>query len=82
MYPSKEVAMYVRDAKKGCRYAVNGFKGLDIKGNENRYKARFKRWLYLVDCGVNISPDCCEMMKERPLRDYEKQNAKSQTYIT
>lgn len=77
VYPSKEVAMYVRDAKKGCRYALNGFKGLDLKGNENRYKARFKRWSYLVDCGVKISPDCCEMMKERPLRDYEKQNAKS-----
>lgn len=78
VYPSKEVAMYVRDAKKGCRYAVNGFKGLDKYGNkESRYKARFKKWAYLMDCGVKISPDCCELMKERPMRDYEKQNGKS-----
>lgn len=77
VYPSKEVAMYIRDANKGCRYAVNGLRGLDIEGKENRYKARFKRWAYLMDCGVKISPDCCELMKERPLRDYEKMNGKS-----
>lgn len=77
VYPSKEVAMYIRDAKKGCRYAVNGLRGIDLEGKENRYKARFKRWAYLMDCGVKISPDCCELMKERPLRDYEKMNGKS-----
>lgn len=77
VYPSKEVGMYVRDAKKGCRYAVNGFKGLSPKGKEVRYKLRFKKWAFLLDCGVKISPVCCELMKERPLRDYEKQNGKS-----
>lgn len=77
VYPSKEVAMFVRDAKKGCRYAVNGLHGLDLDGKENRYKARFKKWAYLMDCCVKISPDCCELMKERPMRDYEKSNGKS-----
>lgn len=77
VYPSKEVAMYIRDAKNGARYAINGLQGLDTKGNENRYKARFKRWAYLMDSGVKISPVCCELMKERPLRDYEKRNGKS-----
>ena len=77
VYPSKEVAMYVRDAKKGCRYAVNGFKGLDKYGKENLYKKRFKKYAYLIDCGVKISPDCCELMKEKPLRDYGEQNCKS-----
>lgn len=77
VYPSKEVAMYIRDAKKGCRYAVNGLSGLDLEGRQNRYKARFKKWAYLMDCGVKISPDCCELMKERPMRDYEKMNGKS-----
>lgn len=77
VYPSKEVAMYIRDAKKGCRYAVNGLRGLDPEGRQKRYKSRFKKWAYLMDCGVKISPDCCELMKERPLRDYEKMNGKS-----
>lgn len=77
VYPSKEVAMYIRDAKNGARYAINGLHGLDTKGNENRYKARFKRWAYLMDSDVKISPVCCELMKERPLRDYEKRNGKS-----
>lgn len=77
VYPSKEVAMYVRDAKKGCNYAVNGFNGLDSKGHKKRYKARFRRWAFLLDCGVKISPVCCELMKETPLKNYEKQNCRS-----
>ena len=74
VYPSKEIAMYVKDAKNGCAYAINGFKGLDTKGKENKYKQRFKKWAFLLDCGVKISPDCCKLMKEKPLRDYEKKN--------
>lgn len=77
VYPSKEVAMYIKAAKGGATYAVNGLKGFDKEGKENRYKSRFKKWAYLMDCGVKISPDCCELMKERPMRDYEKQNGKS-----
>jgi len=77
VFPSKEVAMYVKDAENGCNYAINGFKGLDLKGKENRYKARFKRWAYLLECGVKISPNCCKLMKEIPMRNYEKQNGKS-----
>ena len=81
VYPSKEVAMYIKSAKGGATYAVNGLKGLDTDGKENRYKARFKKWAYLMDCGVKISPDCCELMKERPMRDYEKQNGKKSPII-
>ena len=77
VYPSKEVSMYVRDAKSGSKYAINGFKGLDTEGNKNRYKARFKRWAYLLECGVKISPVCCNLMKEIPMKKYEKQNKRS-----
>lgn len=34
VYPSKEVSMYVRDAKRGARYAINGFNGLDKNGKK------------------------------------------------
>lgn len=77
VYPSKEVAMYIKAANGGATYAVNGLKGLDKDGKENRYKSRFKKYAYLMDCGMKISPDCCKLMKERPMRDYEKQNGKS-----
>ena len=77
VYPSKEVAMYVKDARNGVKYAVNAFEGKDTEGNENRYKARFKKYAYLLDCGVKISPDCCELMKEKPMRDYERRENKS-----
>ena len=77
VYPSKEVAMYVKDALNGVNYAVKGFEGKDKNGNENRYKARFKRWAYLLNCGVKISPDCCKLMKELPMIEYEKNYSKS-----
>ena len=72
VFPSKEVAMYVRDAKKGQKYATNGFKGLDPRGNPCRYKERLKKYEYLIDCGVKISPDCCMLMKEKPVINLEK----------
>lgn len=77
VYPSKEVAMYIKAAKNGATFAVNGLKGKDLVGEPNRYKNRFKKWAYLMDCGVKISPDCCELMKEKPMRDYERRENKS-----
>jgi 3'-phosphoadenosine 5'-phosphosulfate sulfotransferase (PAPS reductase)/FAD synthetase len=77
VYPSKEVAMYIKDALGGAKYAINGLKGLDTKGNENKYKARFKKYAHLLDCGVKISPNCCLLMKELPLKNYEKDNGRS-----
>lgn len=77
VYPSKEVAMYIRDAKKGCKYAINGLSGKDKNGNPNKYKSRFKKWAYLMDCGVKISPDCCKLMKEKPMRNYGFEHKKS-----
>ena len=77
VYPSKEVAMYIKAAKGGATYAVNGLKGLDVDGKENRYKSRFTKYAYLMECGVKISPDCCELMKEKPMRDYERRENKS-----
>lgn len=76
VFPSKEVAMYIKAAKGGATYAVNGLKGLDKDGKENRYKARFKKWAYLMDCCVKISPDCCKLMNEDPMHNYEKQTGR------
>lgn len=77
VFPSKEVAMYIRDARNGCRYAVNGLQGLDSEGNRSRYKSRFRKWAYLMECGVKISPVCCELMKEMPLKNYERETGRS-----
>ena len=43
VYPSKEVSMFIQDAKKGSKYAINGLSGKDKDGNPNRYKSRFKK---------------------------------------
>ena len=77
VYPSKEVAMYVKAAKGGAKYAVNGLHGLDLDGKESRYKERFKKWAFLLGCGVKISPDCCKLMKEKPMMNYEKKTGRS-----
>ena len=77
VYPSKEISMYVRDANRGAKYAINAFVGKDKEGKESRYRSRFKKYAFLLNCGVKISPDCCDLMKERPMRDFEKKEHKS-----
>lgn len=38
VYPSKEVSMYIKDAKKGCKYAINGLNGKGTDGRDNHFK--------------------------------------------
>ena len=71
--PSKEVAKYIEDARRGVTYAVNGLKGLRTDGTPSKFcRDRQMRWAYLVDAPFKISPHCCKVMKEQPLDEYQK----------
>ena len=75
-YPvvSKEVSLRIYYAKKGSKWAINALNGLDTKGEESEYKKRYKKWQYLVNAPFKVSDRCCKIMKEKPLRQYEKEN--------
>ena len=72
VYPSKIVAQIVNDAKNGKRYAIHYINGEHKDGTENKYKSQYKKWKWLLDCDVKISDVCCDILKEKPAREFEK----------
>lgn len=71
-YPviSKEQAKYIREVQRGTtkyteekrRYGKNGTRSGMVS----------KKWQFLFDAPFKISDECCDVMKKRPFRQYEK----------
>jgi len=74
-YPSKDVAEIVFRAKGGKDWALNKLKGLNPDDTESSFKQRYKKWAFLVDSPFIISEKCCDVMKKKPVKIYEKQNS-------
>lgn len=73
-YPitTKEQANYLHDIRSGS----DKMRELRLSGDE---KGRFKlsqRWEYLIDAPFDISAECCNVMKKRPIKDYEKRTSR------
>ena len=76
-FPSKDVAHTIYYARKGSKWAVDRFSGVNEDGSPNRYKlSHYKKWAYLVNSKFTISAKCCDIMKEAPLHRYEKESGK------
>jgi len=77
-YPviSKEVANALYYAKKDSRWAKNMLLGLDPDGTYNTFKQRYVKWGFLQDAPFKISDRCCSILKEKPLKLYQKTNSK------
>lgn len=74
-YPviSKEVAECIEGARKGQAYRLKKLSGT-MKNNEGG-KSRFdlQKYRYLLDAPYKISQRCCEKMKKKPFKKYEKE---------
>lgn len=76
-FPSKDVAHTVYYARKGSEWALRRFKGENADSTPSRYRqSHYAKWAFLVDAPFRISANCCGIMKEAPLKDYEKRNGK------
>ena len=76
-YPSKDIAKDIYSAKRGKEWALNRFKGLNADGTESHFKrTRYVKWAYLLNNPFILSDKCCGIMKEKPLRKYEKESGK------
>lgn len=82
-YPvvSKKVARQIRYLKHPNEGNRNSRKlyleGVNRKGEEVKSYRLSDKWRYLVDAPFEISEQCCVVMKERPLRKYQKSSGKS-----
>lgn len=73
VYPSKDVAQIIYYAKKGSEWANNCLNGINKDGTKSKFKsAIYPKWKPLLDAPFNISHNCCNIMKEKPMHDYEK----------
>ena len=72
-YPiiSKEQAKYIREYR---RTKSEKLKRMRIEGNKWGMGKIAKRWIYLIDAPFKIDDRCCDVMKKRPAKKFEKES--------
>ena len=74
VFPSKNTATHIENAKRGVHYAVMYMNGKNYDGSPSEYnESTYGRWRHLLDAPFQISSKCCEYIKEKPLNQYEKE---------
>ena len=79
-YPiiSKEVSKFVKESRSALSkgnteyYALKKLQGRFIDKNGNRSAFNCEKWEFLLDAPFNISSQCCDVMKKRPAKSFEK----------
>lgn len=75
-YPviSKEVSLCIRYARKGSKWAIDNFHGLNNKGEHSAFKLNhYTKWECMTTAPFGISNQCCEVMKEKPMKVYQRE---------
>ena len=83
-YPlaSKEISKQISAARRGAKNAILAFDGKDVAGNETEYRKRYKKWKFLYESNIPISEKCCEVMKKKPAKRYEKETGRKPIIAT
>lgn len=75
-YPviSKEIAKFIEDYRSN----PNGYAAKKFDPNSDyvkKYGARYdlSKWNFLRDSNIKVSAKCCELMKKRPVKKFEKE---------
>lgn len=78
-YPvsSKELSRKIKYARLGSDWAMKFADGtaVDSEGRPSRYRVS-ERWKCLLNADFLVAPDCCNVMKKAPARQYGKQSGK------
>lgn len=77
-YPiiSKSVANCVRLAKKNIDEGKDTLRVRQIKGLEKGSKFNKGKWEFLLDAPFKVSEECCNELKKKPFKKYEKVSGK------
>ena len=67
---SKEQAQYIRQYTTTTK--SDKLKNLRFNGGEKGNFCISKKWRYLIDAPFKVSEQCCDIMKKRPFKAYEK----------
>ncbi len=69
---SKEIAYNIEYARKGSQWAIDRLNG--VQNKESKWKRNNSKYKYLVDAPFPISSKCCDIMKKRPVKKFEKES--------
>lgn len=74
-YPiiSKDVSEIVEQGKRKQPTALKKLNGVDKDGEPSIFRARYKKYKYLIDAPFKISNKCCNVLKKEPAKRYEKE---------
>lgn len=77
-YPicSKQICNTVRYAKKNIAEGKDTLRVRQIRGQEKGSKFNKGKWEFLLDAPFNVSEQCCDLLKKKPLKDFEKRSGK------
>lgn len=83
-YPviGKEVANTIYCAQKGTKYGAVRMQGKNPDGTYLPYKQKYIKYSYLLDAPFKISDECCEIMKKKPSKLYEKNTGRKPIVAT
>ena len=77
-YPviSKSVSNCVRLARKNIEEGKDTLRVRQIRGLEKGSKFNKGKWEFLLDAPFKISDECCNELKKKPMKKYEKESGK------
>lgn len=83
-YPviSKEISKRIKDGRAAIRngnnnsYALVQLRGEHISPDGKKSPFNYEKWQFLLDSPFQISSSCCDVMKKRPIRKYEKETGR------
>ena len=83
-YPviSKEVAQTIAEARKGLKngncytYRMAKLNGTAVDKNGDKSKYNIPKYKFLLDAPFRISHKCCDYMKKKPAKQYEKETGR------
>lgn len=83
-YPmiSKEVSKHCHQASRGGQGSLNAFDGRMLDGTESDWRTRFKKYKPLLSMDFSMSHKCCDVMKKKPAKKFEKETGKKAILAT
>lgn len=83
-YPvvSKRVADTVEYGHKPGTFRWRELHGEIIRSNGTPSEFNCEKWCYLLDAPFNVSSRCCDVMKKRPMKKYQKESGRAPIIAT
>lgn len=74
--PTKSIAGKIEAYRKGMEWSKKYLDGTALTSNGKKSFHNCSNWKHLTDAPFKISNKCCDIMKKKPVKKYEKDNGR------